>query len=426
MDRGAPVPPPPAAGASSHTLLPLGFLLSTTATAAPPFPLFRLLVLTGAIFVSVTSEFLPTGLLVDIAEELNVSESQVGLLVTVFAATVVLSTAPLTVLTKKLSRKWLMVGLLTVFAFANVVCAIAPTYEVLVAGRILGGLAHGLFWAVTGPYVALLVRREQLARAVSITNGGGTVAFVLGVPLGTALGHALGWRLSFLVMAVVVLAFTALVVFCLPPVSHLVPLATGEIAVPTRKDGTVPAVLITCTIVLIVVAGQNVFYTYIAPWIIEVAHFPADSVGALLFAYGAAGAIGLVLAGIFGDRNPLAAPVIFIIGVAGSVMVLALVSDIPWAVVAAIVAWSIFFGGLPAIMHARNLRAASPRIRDEAAAWLTTSFNIGIGGGALLGGVLFDSWGVESLPWVQAAIVLAGAAFMFLTFKTAKAREYQH
>src|SRR4051794_21438199 len=114
-------------------------------TQSARFPLFRLLVLTGAIFVSVTSEFLPTGLLPDMAAELGVSESQIGLLITVFAGTVVLSTAPLTVLTRRYSRKWLMVLLLGAFALTNVLCAVAPTYEVLLVARVLGGLAHGLF-----------------------------------------------------------------------------------------------------------------------------------------------------------------------------------------------------------------------------------------------------------------------------------------
>src|SRR5690606_34322127 len=162
--------------------------------------------------------------------------SQIGLLVTVFAGTVVLTTAPLTVLTRNYSRKWLMVVLLGIFALTNVLCAIAPSYEFLIGARILGGRALGLLCAGTGPYAARLVPRHQLARAVSVTNAGGALAFILGVPLGTFLGHALGWRLAFGAMAAVVVVFMVFVIVYLPPVSHIVPLATGEIAIPTRKD----------------------------------------------------------------------------------------------------------------------------------------------------------------------------------------------
>jgi DHA1 family inner membrane transport protein len=236
---------------------------SGTVTSAAPiqrFPIFRLLVITGAVFVSVSSEFLPTGLLPDIAGELHVSESRVGLLVTLFAFTVVLTTAPLTALTHRFPRKWLMVGTLGVFAVANLLAALAPSYELLAGARILGGLAHGLFWSVTGPYASRIVPRHQLSRALAVTNAGGTAAFILGVPLGTALGHALGWRLAFAVMAGVVALFLLLVVFALPPVEHIVPTVTGEIVLPLRRDRTVPAVVIVAATIFLFMLGYNSFY----------------------------------------------------------------------------------------------------------------------------------------------------------------------
>lgn len=375
------------------------------------FPYFRLLVLTGAIFASVSSEFLPTGLLPEMAAELQVSESQIGLLVTVFAGTVVLTTAPLTVLTLRYSRKWLMVLLLGVFALTNVLCAIAPSYEFLLGARVLGGLAHGLFWAVTGPYAALLVPKRQLARAISITNAGGTMAFILGVPLGTFLGHALGWRLAFAAMAAVVVVFMVLVILYLPPVSHLVPLATGEIALPARKDRSLPAVVIVCVTVVLVITGQNIFSTYIAPWAIQVGGVDEAAVSGLLFAYGAAGAIGLALGGAFGDRYPRASVNIALGGVAAAMLLLGAVGTSVVPIVIGMVVWSVFFGGVPALMHSRVLHSASERIRDLAAAWLTTAFNLAIGGGALLGGVLLDRFGIQVLPWIAAAVIAGGLVF---------------
>ncbi|WBU36761.1 MFS transporter [Homoserinibacter sp. YIM 151385] len=382
---------------------------------ARPFPLFRLLVIAGAIFASVTSEFLPTGLLPDMAGELRVSESQIGLLVTVFAGTVVLTTAPLAMLTRPLSRKRLMIATLLVVAVANVAAALAPTYELLMGARILGGLAHGLFWAVTGPYASRIVPRHQLARAVAVTNIGGTLAFVLGVPLGTALGHALGWRAAFAIMGAVVLVLMVLVMVALPAVSHLVPLATGEIPTPVRRDPTLRAVLAVCVTVLLVMIGHNAFYTYIAPWIIEVGRMPGDSVSVLLFVYGGAGAVGVLLAGILGDRFPRATPIGAIAGVAVAVAVLGAVAREPWAIIAMLAVWSIAFGGLPAIFQTRLLHSASPRLRDVASAWLTTSFNIAIGGGALIGGILLDVWGVGWLPAVMTVLVGAGLVFAIAT-----------
>ncbi|PJJ73102.1 putative MFS family arabinose efflux permease [Diaminobutyricimonas aerilata] len=397
-----------------------------SAVSVSTFPLFRLLVLTGAIFVSVSSEFLPTGLLPDMARDLDVSESKVGLLVTIFAGTVVVSTAPLTIITQRLSRKWLMVLLLAVFALGNVLAALAPTYELLVVARVIGGLAHGLFWAVTGPYAAHLVPRHQLARAVAVTNSGGTIAFVLGVPLGTALGHALGWRLAFLVMGAVVVVFMLLVIAFLPPVQHLHQPATGEITLPGRKDPTVPAVIIVCVSVLFIMTGQNVFYTYIAPWLIREGGFPEDAVSGLLFVYGAAGAVGLVLAGALGDRYPRATAYGLIAGVTVAVATLSLGAGSPGVVIAGLVAWSIAFGGLPSLFHARMLHSASPRIRDVASAWITTSFNIAIGGGAILGGSLLDAAGIDVLPWTLIGLVAAGLLFVALSDGARLRAQYHH
>ena len=239
------------------------------------FPWVGLLTLAGAIFVSVTSEFLPTGLLPEMAAELDVSISTVGLLITIFAGTVVVATTPLAAVTRRYPRKVLLVVVLFIIALANTLAAAAPTFELLAGARILGGLAHGLFWAVVAAYSAHLVPKHQLGRAVAITAGGGSAAFVLGVPVGTALGHALGWRAAFLIIAVIVVILAIVVIRFLPAVNHHVPLATGEIAIPLHKDRSLRGVIIVCAVIVILITGQNIFYTYIAPWLIEVAGFPS-------------------------------------------------------------------------------------------------------------------------------------------------------
>jgi predicted MFS family arabinose efflux permease len=383
---------------------------------ATPFPFWRLLVITGAIFVVVTSEFLPTGLLPEMAAELHVSLSQIGLLVTIFAVTVVVTAVPLTSLTTRFARKPLMIVVLGVFVVAMLLGAAAPTYEVLVASRILAGAAHGLFWSVTAPYASRMVPREQLARAISVTAAGGTAAFIFGVPLGTALGHALGWRLAFAAVGGIVLVFLALVVIFLPPVQHLVPLATGEILVPARKDRTIPAIVIVCLTVAILITGQNTLSTYIVPWITEVGTVPPDAVSIVLVINGAAGAVGLVAAGVVGDRWPRASVLVMLAGVILSVSALAVfgAGSIPATVMGG-VAWGIFFGGLPSLIQARLLHSASLRLRDTASAWLTISFNIAIAGGALLGGVVLDRVGVDALPWGLVIGVAIALAFVLLT-----------
>jgi DHA1 family inner membrane transport protein len=381
-------------------------------TSTKPFPWVGLLTLSALIFMMVTSEFLPTGLLPEIAHELKVSESQVGLLITVFAGTVVVTATPLALLTRRYSRKSLVIVVLLVFVLATVLAAIAPNYPVLVIARILGGLAHGLFWSVVGAYSAHLVPKHQLARAVSITGGGGTAAFVLGVPLGTALGHSLGWRLAFAILAGGVLVLTLVTVKLLPPVSHGEQLRTGEIALPMRKDPTVPGVIIVGIIVVLVALGHNLFYTYIAPYLIGPVGIDPGAVAGVLFLYGGAGAIGLVLAATLGDRFPRGSMIGALLIVTLAVTVLALFAQVTWVALLAVGVWGASFGALPSLLQARMLHTASVRVRDLAASYFTSSFNFAIGMGALLGGIVLDTAGVGALPWFDIAITIVGLALV--------------
>jgi predicted MFS family arabinose efflux permease len=385
------------------------------AGTAPAFPWLALIILAGAIFVSVTSEFLPTGLLPQMADGLNVSQSQVGLLVTVFAGTVVLSAAPLTSLTYRFGRKDLVIVVLIVFAITNFLGAIAPNYEIMLFSRVLGGLAHGLFWAVVGAYAGHLVPKQQLARAVAVTGAGATLAFILGVPIATALGHVLGWRLAFVTVGAAIVVLTVLVMRFLPRVKHRQPLKTGEIAIPLRRDPSIFGVAVICVITTVLMIGQNLFYTYIVPFVTAAAGFAQESVALLLLAYGVAGAVGLFLAGVLGARYPRASLVGAFILVAVAVLLIGLFPLLGWLVVAALVLWGAAFGGTPALLQTRMLHTASARLRDVSSAYFTTSFNIGIGSGAFIGGLLLDRYGLGVLPFVDVAVTVAGILLILLT-----------
>lgn len=380
-----------------------------------PFPWVGLLTLAGAIFIAVTSEFLPTGLLPEMAEGLGVPQTSVGLLISVFAATVVLSAAPLAAITRRFSRKPLVIVVLITFAGSNFLSAIAPTYEVMVGSRILGGLAHGLFWAVVGAYPGHLVAKQHLARAVAITAAGGSAAFVLGVPAGTALGHLLDWRVAFVVVGITVLVLAGLVLIFLPPVNHVQPLATGEIALPLRKDRTLRGVILVCVITTVIMIGHNLYYTYIVPYFTDVNGFSAESVSILLLVYGASGAVGLVLVGVFGGRFPRAGLLASVGFVALAVLTTALFPREQIVVILALIVWGIAFGGAPALLQTRVLQIASPQIRDVSAALVTTSFNVGIGGGALVGSLLLTGFGLGVLPFVDVAVVACAIALILVS-----------
>ena len=376
---------------------------SDSTTHTQVFPRRAITLLSLAIFVSVTAEFMPTGLLPQIAQGLAVSEAQVGLLVAIFAGTVVLTAMVLSILTQRYSRKSLVITALTVMALSNVVAALAPSFPVMVGARILGGLSHGLFFALANAYAAYLVPKERLGRAVAILTAGGTMAFILGVPLGTLLGNLFGWRLAFIALAVIIGILVLALLRFLPGVSREKALSTGEIALPMRKDPTLWMVLVAAVIVILILGGHNTFYVYIAPYLIDAAGFAEPSVALILFLYGGAGAIGVVVAGIVGDRFPRGGLIGMVALATVSMGALSGVSESQLGVTVLVMVWAAAFGGIPALLQLRLLRAASVRLRDFASSVLVTAFNLGIGGGALVGALLYDELGVVALAVVGAA-----------------------
>lgn len=389
----------------------------TQGTTPAGFPTAALLVLALAVFTNISVEMLPMGLLLPMSRELEVGEGAIGLLVTIFAFTVVASSTTLVRLTRRVPRHLLVTTVLVVFAASCFGSALAPDYAWSVAFRVIGGIVHGIFWTVVGAYAAYLVQPHQLARAVAITSAGGSFAYVLGLPLATLLGQVIGWRWSFALFGVVCLVVAVAVWRLLPAVDHLrdrATTSTGSIALPDPEPGKslrgVALAIISTTLVML---GHYALYTYISPFLVDHAGVPEAWLSGALFGYGIVG-IGAVLAiALWLGRRPTASTLAMM--VAGLAAMLALgVSQHVVLTVAAVLVWAFALGALPALLQTRQLQATPERMLQGATAWYTTGFNIGIGAGALLGALVLEAAGVGALPWIlfaglAIALVLVGA-----------------
>lgn len=398
---------------------------------ARPFPYLALFVVALAVFLSVTIEMLPTGLLSYMGAELGVPNSLIGLTVSVFAFTVVLSSAPLAHLTRRVDRHTLVVIVLLVLVASTVITALAPNYAVLVASRVLGGLAHGLFWAVVGAYSAYLVPKEQIGRAVSISLGGGSLAFVLGVPLGTALGQAVGWRWSFGILAALTLVGTFFVYRLLPKVkagaaspTNSIPTvtdSTGGIAVLTRatraprREQSVLAVVFVCVITAVIMIGQYTFYTYVEPFLTGPMGLGSVAVSPALFAYGVAGVFSLVAVALWFGRRPRTGLMVALVSTLVFAIVLACWPHVSPLAIVAFVLWGLTLGMVPPLLQTRLLHAAPARIRDTSTAFYTTAFNIGIGGGALVGALALEQWGLAALPRIDVLLLITAIVLVLVS-----------
>lgn len=368
-----------------------------------------LLALALASCLAVTTEMLPVGLLPAMSASLGVNESTTGLLVTLYAVMVAALSVPLTLATKRFSRKPLLLSTVFLYAVSNAIVAVAPTFAVVAVGRTVGGITHALFFSLCIGYAPRLVGAAHVGRALAIATGGASAGFVLGVPLSTSLGTAVGWRTSFLVLAALSAVTLALVAKFLPAVG-------SDSIAPTAETHTGRKQLtLVVTSNSLTYLGQFTVYTFISLLLIQAGAGPGF-VGPLLLMCGACGLVGLWYAGRTVDRHPartamtiMAVVVVAVLGVGTAFPALV-------AVVVCAAVWNGAFGGMPSLYQACAVRAhaTSP---EMAGAWVNSTANIGIAGGAAIGGVLLPTIGLGGLPFVGAGLIFLGAVVLIGALK---------
>lgn len=379
-------------------------------TVAPPvrFPLRALLILSLGVLVTVTAESLPAGLMPEMSADLGVDAMQVGLLISVWALTVIVTSIPLARATARVDRRLIVGVSLAVFAVANVATAFAPAYGFAVGARIAAAMAHGVFWAVVIVYATALLSPAHLGRGLALVTAGGTAATVAGLPLATLLAQAAGWRATFVVLGGVALAIGAVVMRGMP--RHVPARQSGDQA-PDRfwRDPSLPALAALGVAAILIAVAQFASFTYIRPYLEVSANIEAEWAAGLLFLYGAAGMIGVVAAGFLADRFPRASlSGILILFFAVFVLLTVAASNLV-VVIAALAAWGFAIGALFPLLQTTLMRVSTERTRTLASAGIVVLFNIGIAVGPWLGGVMGGDASPTSTTAASASAMLAAA-----------------
>jgi len=376
-------------------------------------PRAALTALGASTFIYVTAEAVPVGLLPEIASDLAVSEADVGLLVTSYAVVAALTSVPLTAVTMRVPRRLLIAGTIAAFVLSQVAAAFAPTFGLLVAARLLCALVHGIFWATIAPVAARLVPPGQGGRATARVFLGNSLAIVLGVPLGTALGQWLGWRLVLLILAAGGAACIAAVLALLPALPPL----PSDVATPAGQRlrnsvlvlRSAPLVAV-CAATAVLMTGLFCAYTFLAPLVRRNADLEGPALSALLLGFGAAGLVGNWFIGRWVDRRP--GPLLNVL-IAMMILALALLVPVlgPVPTIVAVLVWGASMTASPVVLQAAVLRVA-PHAADAGSAVYVVAFQIGIGGGSLLGERLVRAGRLEVLPVV--ALLLAVVAWVIV------------
>lgn len=246
--------------------------LSAPGAEAEPAAIWALCALMTATFCLVTTEHLPVGLLPEISSGVGVSLSAAGQLVTGYAITVTLLTVPLTYATRRVPRRPLLLGLLTVFVVAGLGSALAPNYTLLLVSRAVTALVHAVFWAVVTVTAIGLFAPAVRGRILATVYGAASTATIVGVPAGSWVGQHAGWRVAFLALSGIGLLALATVALFLPATAVADPRTDDSAAPDTSRY-----VVLLVTIVL-ALAGLSLASTYTVPFLTDVSGFSAAAV----------------------------------------------------------------------------------------------------------------------------------------------------
>ncbi|MHA7102619.1 MFS transporter [Roseivirga pacifica] len=356
-----------------------------------------------------TTEFVIVGLLPTVAQDLAISISSAGLLVSLYAVGVAVGAPILTALTSKIPRKKLLLGVMLIFILGNGLAAIAPTFGLLVMARILTGFAHGVYFSIGATIAASLVPANKRASAIAIMFAGLTIAIVTGVPLGTFIGQNFGWRATFIGVSILGI-IGALSSAVLVPAS----IQGGKALriVDQLKVIKSPSVLLVLAITALGYGGTFVTFTYLAPLLEEVTGFSASMTSLLLLVYGIAIAIGNIVGGKVSNKKPSKA--LMVMFILQAVVLLVLYFTAPFQVAAVV---TLFFMGILAFSNVPALQLYivqmaekyAPGTEDVASALNIAAFNVGIAIGAALGGKIVESsLGVGATPWIGSILVFIG------------------
>ncbi len=370
--------------------------------------------LTIAAYAIGTTEFVSVGLLPTVAADLGVSLPLAGLIVSVYALGVTFGAPVLTVLTGKLDRKPLLMGLMGLFVIGNTVAALAPSYPVLLVARVLSALAHGVFFSVGSTIAADLVPENRRASAIALMFMGLTVAIVTGVPLGTFIGQTMGWRATFwAVTGLGVMAFAAIWLL-LPAV--VIKAAPSSILQQVRVLGSGRLFLVFAMTAL-GYGGTFVAFTYLAVILETITGFAPSQISLILVLYGVAIAIGNLLGGRIADRAPVKALGRLFLIQAVVLGLFSVTAASPWAALVTLAALGFLsFASVPGLqLYVVQLaQIHRPGAVDAASALNIAAFNLGIALGSWIGGVVVTSpLGLGSTPWVG-AVMVAGAVLLTL------------
>lgn len=369
-----------------------------------------LIALAIAAFGIGTSEFIIMGLLPGLARSFSVSIPKAGMLVSGYALSVTIGSPFVAIATASLERKKALLLLMSIFVLGNLACALAPTYGLLFAARVLTALCHGAFFGTGSIVAANLVPRHRRSQAISIMFSGLTLANVLGVPAGTALGQAFGWRASFWAIVPIGLIAGAAIFWMVPRQPGSDSRLVHEFVVLKK-----PQILLVLAMSTMASASLFCVFTYIAPTLETITGISPHAVTIVLLLFGVGITAGNLLGGWLSDWRQMPS----VIGALAVLLVilatLVFAERYFFPAVATILLWGLvqFAAGAPLQSRIVDQAKKAPNL---ASTLNQGAFNLGNALGASIGGLMLSAgFGYESLPWASFGVTVIAIGLAVLS-----------
>lgn len=368
-----------------------------------------------AAFVFNTTEFIPIALLSDMGRDFGMPVENVGVIITIYAWVVAIASLPLLLMVGNVERKKLLMAIFIIFIIGHVICFFATSFHILVIGRISIAIAHAIFWSITAALAVRIAPIGKKSQALGILATGTSLATVLGIPIGRLIGQWVGWRFTFLGIGFLALITMVILMKTLPKLPSQNVGSLKSIPLLFKRPALVGIFILTA----IYVSAHFTVYSYIEPFAEQIANIAPNDTTFLLLIFGIAGIVGSFIFGRYNARHPLSLLPISILVLSICVLLL-----LPFSSSAAGLFFIAFVWGIASLcaglaLQIKVLEFASDAT-DVAMAIYSGIFNIGIGGGALIGHIVIAKVGLSSIGIAGALISLMAfglALFLFVRYK---------
>lgn len=368
--------------------------------------------LTFAVFVFNTSEFMPIGLLTDIATDLNISEARAGLLISVYAWVVAIMSLPLMIMVSKMELKRLLLSIIALFVVSHVASAFAEGYYTLMLSRIGVACSHAIFWSIAPPLAVRTVPDGKRALGLSTIATGSSVAMVVGLPLGRVVGLYVGWRMTFLSIAIISALIFIFIAVVFPKLQ-----SRGKFAFKQLPDLLHNRVLVGVFIMSVLFATAHYTgYSYIEPFLGKVASMSPDVVTLVLIVFGASGMLGSISFSKYYMANRRRFMLVMTLGPALCLLLLQVAAASLLTVVVVCIMWGAMATAFNIAFQDNTIRFAPENATSIGMSIFSGIFNLGIGSGAYVGGLVVSHLSIDYIGYAGGLIGLIATLYLAVRY----------